>query len=617
MRSIFLRLWLACGGLLLLLPVVTHAARDANGPLYPVSAFAIEYALDHPRHLDERDVLDLEVGLTAAEAGYVAPRPVDRTVRLRLSSLPRNAYFSATAIQHINQYIVSSFNRRGYNGVIVTVPDIEEGTGRDLRAPNETTLRLQVWTGRVSRVTSLADGERYASLSSEERTDHPNHGWIRDRAPVQPGGLRGLLDVAAAEDYAAKLSRHPGRRVDVELSPGTHPGTSNVNLRVAENKPWRLYAQYSNTGTSSTTKNRQRIGLVHTQLLGRDDVMSLEYATGDFDEVHAVSGSYTTPISQDVPELRMRLSARYAEFDAAEVDFTDSRFIGDQALGQIDFAYNAYQYEDFFLDVIGGVRFQHITFDNKLQGVNDSADFWVPRLGLRGERNTQTSQLRLGAGLELGFTDSDLETLTNLGNPEPAEEFAVLRWDGRLAFYLEPLLDRQAWEDPETPGSSTLAHEVVLSTRGQWAFNYRLIPQYQQTAGGLFSVRGYKQAAIAGDNLVLGTAEYRLHLPRLLDPDPEPPVFPLIGEFRLRPRSIYGRPDWDFVMKLFSDAGRVHSNRRFSSEAHETLVSIGGGIEMQLFRNLKLQLDAGHVLDSVGSSESGDTRGHVLATLAY
>jgi hypothetical protein len=210
MRSIFLRLWLACGGLLLLLPVVTHAARDANGPLYPVSAFAIEYALDHPRHLDERDVLDLEVGLTAAEAGYVAPRPVDRTVRLRLSSLPRNAYFSATAIQHINQYIVSSFNRRGYNGVIVTVPDIEEGTGRDLRAPNETTLRLQVWTGRVSRVTSLADGERYASLSSEERTDHPNHGWIRDRAPVQPGGLRGLLDVAAAEDYAAKLSRHPG-----------------------------------------------------------------------------------------------------------------------------------------------------------------------------------------------------------------------------------------------------------------------------------------------------------------------------------------------------------------------------------------------------------------------
>jgi hemolysin activation/secretion protein len=193
----------------------------------------------------------------------------------------------------------------------------------------------------------------------------------------------------------------------------------------------------------------------------------------------------------------------------------------------------------------------------------------------------------------------------------------VLRWDGRLAFYLEPLLDRQAWEDPETPGSSTLAHEVVLSTRGQWAFNYRLIPQYQQTAGGLFSVRGYKQAAIAGDNLVLGTAEYRLHLPRLLDPDPEPPVFPLIGEFRLRPRSIYGRPDWDFVMKLFSDAGRVHSNRRFSSEAHETLVSIGGGIEMQLFRNLKLQLDAGHVLDSVGSSESGDTRGHVLATLAY
>ncbi len=619
MRSILARLWLVCAACAVSLwwPGVASALRGADGPVYPVSDFVIEYALDHPRHMNEQDLLDLEVGLYAGDEAYVAPRPVDRTVRLRLSSLPRNAYFSATAIQHINQYIVSSFNRAGYNGVIVTVPDIEEGTGRDLRAPHETTLRLRVWTGRVSRVTSLADGERYAALSAEQRTDHPNHGWIRQRAPVQPGGLRGLLDVAAAEDYAAKLSRHPGRRVDVELSPGTHPGTSNVNLRVSENKPWRIYSQYSNTGTASTTKNRQRLGFVHTQLTGRDDVLNLEYGTGDFDEVHSASASYTTPIFSSLPELRVRFSGRYSEFDAAEADFTDSRFIGEQALGQVDFSYNAFQREELFLDVIAGGRFHRVEFDNRLQGVSDTADFWVPRFGLRAERFTQTSKLSLGAGVEAGFTSADLEARANLGNPQPADEFVVARFDGRLAFYLEPLIDRQAWANVETPRSSTLAHEIELRTRGQWAFNYRLVPQYQQTAGGLFSVRGYKQAAIAGDNLILGTAEYRLHVPRLFDPDPEPPVLPLVGEFQVRPRSVYGQPDWDFVLKLFTDAGRVHSNRRISSESHETLVSVGGGMELQLFRNLKLQLDAGHVLDSVGSSKTGDTRGHVLATLAY
>ena len=71
------------------------------------------------------------------------------------------------------------------------------------------------------------------------------------------------------------------------------------------------------------------------------------------------------------------------------------------------------------------------------------------------------------------------------------------------------------------------------------------------------------------------------------------------------------------MVKLFTDAGRVHSNRRNATESHETLVSVGGGVELQLFRNIKLQLDAGHVLDRVGSSDAGDTRGHVLATFAY
>ena len=59
------------------------------------------------------------------------------------------------------------------------------------------------------------------------------------------------------------------------------------------------------------------------------------------------------------------------------------------------------------------------------------------------------------------------------------------------------------------------------------------------------------------------------------------------------------------------------SSERIASEEHETLFSIGAGVEMQLLRNLSLRLDAGHVLSTVGSSETGDTRGHVLATLYY
>jgi hemolysin activation/secretion protein len=466
-------------------------------------------------------------------------------------------------------------------------------------------------------LSSLADGERFASLSVDERTNHTAHEWIRDRAPVQPGGLRGLLNTRALEDYAAKLSRHRGRRVDTELSPGDRPGTSDVNLRVAEHRPWNAYAQYSNTGTAATTKNRLRVGLVHGQLLGRDDILRVDYTTGEFDGVHAVSGSYEAPFSLRAPDWRYRLRALYSEFEASEVGFVDGRFFGEQLLAEGSIIYNALQLRDFFLDVSAGARWHEMKVDNRQVNQKATASFLVPRVGVSGERRTRVSDLRFDVDVNLGLTSDDSDTLDTLGNPNVDESFVTVRWDGNYSFYLEPLFNRAGWEDPSTPGTSTLAHEVAVALRGQWAFDNRLVPQHQQIAGGQFSVRGYKQAATSGDNLVLGSLEYRFHLPRILSPDAEPVSLPWIGPFRIRPERVYGRPDWDMVVRVFSDAARVLSSERISSESHETLFSIGAGLEMQLLRNLSLRLDAGHVLSTVGSSKTGDTRGHVLATLLY
>jgi hemolysin activation/secretion protein len=596
---------------------VARGAVAPTGPAYPVSAIQIEYALDHPRHIPEADLLELEVGLATDGDAYTAPRPVDRTVRMRLSSIPRGAVLTASAIQHINQYIVSSFNRRGYNGVMVSVPDIEEGTGRDLRTAGHTGLRLRVWTGRVARITTLADGPRFASLSVDERTNHTAHQWIRDRAPVQPGGVRGILDIRALEEYAALLSRHRGRRVDVELEPGPRAGTSDVNLRVAEQRPWSAYAQYSNTGTSATTKNRERFGFVHGQLLGRDDVLRLDYTTGDFEDVHAMSGSYEAPFSVGEPRLRYQLRGAYSEYDASEVGVVDSRFTGERALGEAGVTWNAWQRRAFFTDVSAGARFDHMEVDNTdfQQGAESDATFWVPRVGVAAERSVRGSDVYAGLDLELGWSDASQGDIDTLGTDSADATFALLHWDGSYAFFLEPLVER--WQREGLAETPTLAHEVALALRGQYAFENRLVPQYQQIAGGLFSVRGYKQAAAAGDNVVIGSAEYRFHVPRWLAPDSDPPRLPWLGPFRVRPENELGRPDWDLVLRVFSDAAQVWASDANDAEPDETLFSMGGGVEVQFLRNLSLRLDAGHVLRSVGSSEAGDTRGHVLATVVY
>ena len=41
--------------------------------------------------------------------------------------------------------------------------------------------------------------------------------------------------------------------------------------------------------------------------------------------------------------------------------------------------------------------------------------------------------------------------------------------------------------------------EVALSVRGQYSFDDRLIPQNEDVAGGLYSVRGYEESETAGD----------------------------------------------------------------------------------------------------------------------
>jgi hypothetical protein len=180
------------------------ALGQAFGPIYRVSAFDVEYALDHPGHIPTQELLDLEVGLrSTAEAyrlllghGDPAHQPAHR---LHLQPPP--------------------LQRRDRHG--------------------RTRLRLRIWTGRVSRVTTLADGDRFGGLATDERTNNAAHDWIRDRSPVRPGGPRGLLDIQALEDYAAELSRHPGRRVDVELEAGDRPGTTRSTRTPVPRRPRR------------------------------------------------------------------------------------------------------------------------------------------------------------------------------------------------------------------------------------------------------------------------------------------------------------------------------------------------------------------------------------------
>ena len=625
----------------LLVGLVWLAAPAVGQPMrqksYPVSALVIEYPLPHERHPDVEELLALELEWRVTRGGLLAPHPATPSTRFPLGEIPPGTRFWTAGLQHLTRELLAEFERRRIGGVIITLPDLEEGSGEDLRRPGETRLRVRIWTGRVENIATVADGWRHSG-SVAERTDLPQHDWVRQGSPVQPGGDRGLIDARAIEDYSRRLSRHPGRRVDARLRPGTLTGTSVLEYHVAEYKPWLAYAQMTNTGTRATGHMRQRFGFQHTQLTERDDILRLDYSTASFDQVHGVFGSYETPLGCRC--LRLRAFGSWSQYDGSELGdrafeglggslFEDVEFSGDQWEAGARVDAELLQRGPLFVDVFVGARWRDVSVENEnFLGdpvfAEGSERFLLAGGGIRLSYDDWVTRFELEAGLESnlsGAAGTETEQLIELGAVDPETDFNLLRWHGELSFYLEPLLyARRGYGDPGSAARSTLAHEVVVRTLGQWSLGDRLVPQFQQVVGGLHTVRGYRQSVVAGDGAAVGSLEYRIHLSRMLDPGGEPVEIPVIGPFAFRPRSVFARADWDLVLKFFGDLGVVweESGRNVSYE-EETLAGWGFGAELQLLRHVRAGADVAFRRSGLsdGSRPSGRARFHTYLTVTF
>ena len=598
-----------------------------EGPDYEVSAFDVAYVESHPELPSVDEILEnARVNLSAVDGGFRA-WSASGLGRYRVADLVGGSpvRLSAGAVQLVMEAMTQYLIDEGHMAVSVLLPPDEISRGADFLADlrgGRTTMRLLIATGRVAAVRTLAQGDR---IPVDDRIDHPLHARIRDRSPFGPGAdQRTLLDRKALDDYVYFRSRHPGRRVDAAIASydaiGDPLGVS-LDYLVTENPPLTIYGQASNTGTEETERWRYRFGLFATQLTNNDDIFSLEYVTADFDETNAVIASYEAPFGS-LERLRWRVYGNWSEYSASEVGRPDELFTGESWGVGAEVAWNFFQDRNLFIDAVGGVRYSDIQVDNNVVLVFGDEEFFIPYIGLRLQQFSEEAYTDIGAFLEWNVssvTAVDSSRLSTLGRLFPEDDWTVLRWDVNHAFFLEPLLNRAAWEDITTPESSTLAHEVALRFRGQYSFDDRLIPQEQMVAGGAYSVRGYPESVVVGDTVLIGSVEYRLHFPRAFGyRDPNESETFMGRPFRVVPQQPYGHADWDLIGRVFFDIGRTMNADRFSFEQNHTLYGAGVGVELVFKRNVNLRLDWGFALDGIdGEVNSGSNRVHFVATILY
>jgi hemolysin activation/secretion protein len=645
-------------------------AIAADGKSYKVGRFVLEWKTPNPQHPAMETLMDLPVRLAVTPEGYVTPYDLtsdgnvvvtgegvakDRTgvtfVTVSLKDLGDGgvATFYRSAVLHIGQTISDELNRRGIIVVLVHPaddqvsmiddPDLEIEEGDDLRE-GQTDMRLIVRTGSVDLVRTLAGGNRLESSikageASRVDPNDPIHNRIREQSPVNKGDLvrKDLID-----EYLYRLNRHPGRRVDLAVAPGSQGDTVALDYTVTENKPWTAYFQVSNTGTEATNKWRERFGFVHNQLTKHDDILRVDYITGGFDEAHAVNVDYSFPIRSD--SLRLRTYGGYSQYDAADVGFEGSNFSGESANVGVELNYNLWQRGDIFLDLIGGVKWQDHEVESTATSQRGDDNFFTPYLGVNLERFRDDSALVVGATVSYNADDLELDQKDQLGRPEVDASFSVVRFNAEYSTYLEPIFNRWGiFKGGDGEGMTTLAHEISISTRGQWSMDNRLIPVEEDVAGGLFTVRGYPESVAAGDNVIIASLEYRYHLandlarssvPGMVGNTKMPEWFG--SNFRWAPQQPFGRADWDLIFKTFLDFGNADLSDKIAGEYSNTLFSTGLGMELIYRRNVSMRLDWGvalhHAGERLGEAEAaslgrdfdvepGMNEWHFLLTISY
>jgi hemolysin activation/secretion protein len=608
-------------------PEVTYYSVDFFAPVFETRPGQPTADAAFQANLSEI-IGDTEVELGISDAGYIAPEKNIPTANRKISELNVEgvAQFSQGAILTIDKAIVRNLNAHGYGAVLV-VPspnDIDPQDLSDLRSRKKGTMHLLISVPTAAEVRTVASGDRIST--SETRIDNPKQKRIIHNSPIQPStepsGGSSFFNQDVVNDYVDRLNRQPGRRVDVALSAADEPDQYTLDYLINEIKPWYAYAQVSNTGTSITGTWRERFGVVDNQLSGNDDILSIDGVT-DFNQSTNITGSYEFPLFADNPSfgtdrLRARVYGLWDQYQAADIGQLNDTFSGSDYSGGAEIAYNVYQKGNLFVDFIFGARYQNSQVKSQFQQTSASADYIIPYVGPRLEDYQPTFDVVAALNAEGGVTSANKTTLAEMGRANPDPDFIILQPNVQGSFYLEPLLDYNNYN----AGRSTLANELYFSFSGQWSLGYRLIPQFEQAAGGFYSVRGYPEAIVAGDSVFLGTAEYRFHIARALGVAPNPTKIKVFGDpFRVLPEQPYQRPDWDCIVRGFLDLGQTLQSSKITGENNDALVGVGAGVEFQIRQNIDIRGDYGIALAGLSNTGTtvkvGSSRFTLVVTLLY
>ena len=459
---------------------------------------------------------------------------------------------SAADVEQARDTLERFYHDAGYPTVMVNIPEQSAEGGE---------IRLQVVEGRIG--AARLTGNRH--FSSRQ---------ILDKLPsLAPGAI---LFVPAVQSEVGKLNRNPDLKVVPAMVPGTTPGTVDVELKAEDARPFHGFLELDNRNSTNTTALRLSGALHYDNLWNREHALSFQYqfSPENPDQVEVLSGSYTLPAPWN-SDQSLVLYGVSSDSDSAfgEGFHTVGKgsIIGARAIVPLpplgSWGHSAVLGFDYkkFNEVTGLVG-------SSASDVTTPVEYLPFSFSYSGSRPDSGGLTLCNAGLNLSFR----------GAVAQQDSFENKRYGAR-GNYLSATLGLERRQ--QLPGG----FGFLLKMDGQLA-DQPLISNEQFSAGGVESVRGYRESTLLGDNGFHATTE-------LSAPD-------------LAPHLGFGSR-FQAVPYLFYDCAALWVKEPLpGQDSSMNLQGTGIGLRGILFRDLEYQLDWAFALSDTSSIMTGDTLVH-------
>jgi len=494
-------------------------------------------------------------GLDLAASTVVAADPDFRRRAESLLGQP----ISLPLLRSLAAEVVLAYRRAGRPLADAAVPEQNISNG---------TVQVIVLEARLGQIT--VEGAQHFSSERIQAA-------LRSRPgePIRAGVMFSDLDW---------LNENPFRRIDLVYSRGADLSTTDVTLRVTEQRPWQLFGGYDNENVDSLGRDRWFVGVRAGNLWSREHRASLLYSQGaDAGDYRAFAGEYVVPF---VSRRQLTFGAALAEptvrtgtFDSVGRSWRGSVRLAGRwprtGLWDLGWA-TGYEVRSSNNDILFG---GNTVYSGAYETHEFSVEFTGRRPGPTGETNWRASFV---GSPGLGGRNSR-GALSSGGREAVDAEYVYTELSAGRDF---PLL-----------AGFTLGVSANLRLSPD-----RLPPSSAFTLGGSSWLPGYGEATTTGDDAWWG--QLRL----------QTPIYHLFrGETAARPAAdaIRGQLLYSTGATSLNDLTASEIARRLPESRR--LESLGVGVSYEFSRRLQLRFVYGWQLRSPAPGAGRSSRGHVAA----